>query len=92
MSNTASRCISHNNIITLYCQIDRQPLCANCMYECQTHRTHRVVPVERADNMIKEDIIGFYNKLSRVTEQLHFQENEIKKRKIDIEKYYDNSV
>ena len=42
------------------------------MYECQTHRTHRVVPVERADNMIKEDIIGFYNKLSRVTEQLHF--------------------
>ena len=45
------RCLIHNNLLTLYCEIDRQTLCANCMYDSQRHRTHRVVPIEKAKNM-----------------------------------------
>lgn len=50
MANTELplRCLTHNNIISLYCEIDRHPLCANCMYETQKHRNHRVVPLEKA--------------------------------------------
>ena len=62
------RCLIHNNVISLYCEIDRQPLCANCMYETQKHRNHRVVPLEKAENFIKEDIKSFRNKLGEIVE------------------------
>ena len=37
------KCIIHNNNYTLYCEQDRKPLCASCMYQNNAHRAHKVV-------------------------------------------------
>lgn len=40
-------------MLTLYCELDRKTLCANCMYQQETHRKHRVIPIGRATNLVK---------------------------------------
>lgn len=50
-------------MLTLYCEIDRKPLCANCMYQQETHRKHKVVPLAKAMNYVKEDIASFEIKI-----------------------------
>lgn len=64
-ANLPQRCLQHNTILTLYCEIDRKPLCANCMYKQDTHRKHRVIPLDKAMNLVKEDINSLENKLEQ---------------------------
>lgn len=52
-SRTPQRCLQHNTIYTLYCEFDRKPLCANCMYQVDTHRKHRVIPISRSMGLVK---------------------------------------
>ena len=37
------KCIVHNNNYTLYCEQDRKPLCASCMYQNTLHKNHKVI-------------------------------------------------
>jgi len=62
-AKSPQRCLLHNAVFTLYCEIDRKPLCASCMYQQETHRKHRVTPLHKSLNLVKEDIISLENKL-----------------------------
>ena len=51
-----SRCIIHNNVITLYCKNESKPLCVSCSYLSQIHKTHKVVPLDKAEKEVKVDL------------------------------------
>lgn len=53
--NAQLRCLQHSNVLTIYCQTERRALCANCVYGVTRHRTHRLIPLEDADQHILED-------------------------------------
>lgn len=50
------KCMLHNNNYTLYCEQDRKPLCASCMYQNNSHRTHKVMALNISNDYLKRDI------------------------------------
>ena len=52
------RCMSHSIPYSLYCTFCRKVICASCMYNYSTHKTHKVAPLELASKEIREDIEG----------------------------------
>jgi hypothetical protein len=53
--NAQLRCLTHANVLTIYCQTERRALCANCVYGVARHRTHKLVPLKDAQEFIIED-------------------------------------
>lgn len=49
------KCLAHSNNFTLYCEYDQKPLCASCVYQNQTHKLHRVLPLANCTPEIKRD-------------------------------------
>lgn len=47
-SKTPQRCLTHNNVLSLYCHNDNKPLCVSCVYQSSIHKKHRVIPLNRA--------------------------------------------
>jgi hypothetical protein len=39
------RCMSHSIPYSLYCTFCRKVICASCMYNYSTHKTHKVAPL-----------------------------------------------
>ena len=46
-SKTPQRCLTHNNVLTLFCNQDQKPLCVNCI-QSTTHKNHEVIPINKA--------------------------------------------
>lgn len=49
------RCLTHNNILGLYCMNEKIILCVNCLYGVHRHRSHRVVPLQNCMQNIYSD-------------------------------------
>ena len=69
-NNLPQRCLKHNNVLTLYCEKDRVPLCVNCMYHGTEHKNHKVVPLKNASKSILTDTQNFTNKILRRIEDI----------------------
>lgn len=70
------KCLLHNNISTLYCVKDERLLCAGCMYQTPIHKGHKVIPLNKAEDNMKEDI---KNTLTILEEQLKISKKVIEK-------------
>ena len=57
------RCLSHNNVLTLYCLTEHKLLCVNCTYTESKHRTHRVLPIKDSLEHIARDNTKLEEKL-----------------------------
>jgi hypothetical protein len=47
LAKAPQRCLQHNNVITLYCFNEHRPLCVTCMYQNNSHKKHKVMPINR---------------------------------------------
>ena len=59
------RCMRHNNILSLYCETERSPLCVSCMYHSSEHKGHKVVPLKNATKLLTTDTQNYRNKLQK---------------------------
>lgn len=75
-------------MLTLYCEIDRKPLCASCMYQQETHRKHKVTPLARAMNHVKEDISCFEIKIGSQLNECNEISKNLQELVIKNESYY----
>jgi hypothetical protein len=57
------RCMDHNIPFSLYCTFCRKPICASCMYNFGTHKSHKVQPLEQATKDLREDLDNLQTKL-----------------------------
>lgn len=58
MSKAPQRCISHNKVITMFCQNDQKSLCAHCTHQALAHRNHEVLPISKANDTLKRSLEG----------------------------------
>lgn len=59
--------MAHNNIITLYCINEEKLLCAGCMYQSSNHKGHKVIPMGKGDDIIKNHIKNSIVELEELT-------------------------
>ena len=64
------RCLKHNNVLTLYCEKDRTPLCVSCVYHGNQHKTHKVIPLKNAGKSLLTDTQNYANKVQRRIEEI----------------------
>lgn len=76
LSKTPQRCLTHNNVVTLYCVYDKKPLCVTCMYQSALHRKHKVIPLNRATDEMEEEMKVY---LKDVETKISLADNLIKK-------------
>jgi uncharacterized protein YhbP (UPF0306 family) len=73
--NAQIRCLDHSNILTIYCQTERKTLCANCVYGFNRHKTHKLLPLKDANELIREDNNYFW---VQINEDLKKMDDSIK--------------
>lgn len=59
------RCLRHNDVMTLYCEIDREPLCVSCAYQSTEHKNHRVIPLKNATKNLTTDTQHLRNRMQK---------------------------
>lgn len=64
------RCTRHNNILSLYCETERLPLCVSCMYHGTDHKGHKVLPLKNAAKALTTDNQNLRNKLQKRIERI----------------------
>lgn len=72
------KCFIHNNNLTLYCETDRKPLCASCMYQNNTHKGHKVIKLDNSQELMIKDceryskiMIGVVDSINDLTKHMN---------------------
>lgn len=61
-------CALHSDILSLYCEKDKNLLCVSCLFESDYHSKHTVVPLKAAIPSIASDSVMFRTRLrERIT-------------------------
>lgn len=64
------RCLRHNNILTLYCESDRMPICVSCLYHGTEHKSHKIVPLKNANKSLNTDTQNLRNRMQKRIEKV----------------------
>ena len=70
LNKLPQKCMVHSNNFTLYCEQDRKPLCASCMYQNNAHRAHRVNALNLAGDSLVKDAHRFELELQKTIDNL----------------------
>jgi len=49
MNKAPQRCLQHNHIISLYCTLQKKPLCIHCVPQMASSKKHTFVPLNKAN-------------------------------------------
>jgi hypothetical protein len=55
-SNNPIRCLEHNSVISIFCETEGRLLCTNCVFGKNEHKFHRINPVDKSYDKMKESL------------------------------------
>lgn len=64
-TNAPLRCLEHNSVLSLYCETEQKLLCANCVYRSNSHKLHKVFPIEKCYKQIARDVEQMTRQIDR---------------------------